>query len=90
MSHAELYSMRDSVEDQELQNEIAAKEHRAFARQWVQDNPVVAPASLLFAIPGYSAAKKLGLLRARTPGSLDEMAEAYRGLGEGLQSFWNK
>lgn len=79
VSHAELYQRRAKGDQS-----VAPQEHRAFAREWTRENPWVAVPSLLAAIPSYSAAKRLGLIRARTPGTLEEMGEAYRGIGEGL------
>ncbi len=86
VSHDELYRRRAQGDQS-----VAPQEHRAFAREWTQENPYLAVPSLLAAIPLYSAAKRLGVIRARTPGSLNEMAEAYRGVGEGLglDKLWN-
>lgn len=69
------------------QEVLAPQEHRAFAREWVQDNPVLALPSLTFAIPAYAAAKSLGLIGARTKPSLNQMAESYRGMWDGLKSL---
>ena len=85
MSHADLLSLRNSLaNDDPRHREIAPFEHRAFAREWAQESPLLASASLPFAIPAYTAAKALGAVSARSPASLDEMTEGYRGLGEGL------
>lgn len=84
MSHEHLYQLRGQSSDPAYQRAIAPYEHRAFAREFAQEHPWIATPSLLAAIPAYSAAKALGLIRSRTPASLDEMVEAYRGLGEGL------
>lgn len=85
MSHAELLRMRNELKpDDPRQVELAKYEHQAFAREFVKENPVAATASLLAAIPGYSAGKATGVIKARTPASLDEMAAAYRGIGQGL------
>lgn len=85
MSHAELLKLRNSLDPGDpRQVELAQAEHQAFAREWVKENPVTATASLLAAIPGYSAGKAVGLVHSRTPASLDEMASAYRGIGQGL------
>ena len=85
MSHADLLSLRNSLaNDDPRHREIAPFEHRAFAREWAQESPLLASASLPFAIPAYTTAKALGAVSARSPASLDEMAQGYRGLGEGL------
>lgn len=83
MPHAQLYAMRDQVTDKELQELLAGYEHRAFARELVRDRPWMA-ASLVPAIPAYYLGKKLGLLNARTEGSLEQMLQGYRGIYEGL------
>ena len=88
MSHADLLRLRNSLApDDPRQAELAPFEHEAFAREWVMENPTVAVPSLAVAIPGYTVAKKLGLFGARTPGSLVEMAQSYRGMGRGLAAL---
>lgn len=89
-THAVLSALRNRTVDPAEQRRIAPAEHRAFAREWTQEQPLLAVPSLIAAIPAYSVAKAAGILRARTPASLDEMAEGYRGLGEGIQALWNK
>jgi len=84
-SHAELYARRGQGDQS-----VAPAEHRAFAREWTQENPLVAVPSLLAAIPGYYTAKKLGLVRSRTPASVEQVSEAYRGVGEGLAALFDK
>lgn len=88
MSHADLLRLRNSIPANDpRQQMLAPYEHQAFAREWTQQNPVAASLSLPFAIPAYTAAKGAGLLGARSSASLDEMADAYRGWGQGLLSF---
>lgn len=85
MSHAELLKLRNSLpSDDPRQQELAPFEHQAFAREWVKENPVEATASLMAAIPAYSAGKAVGAIKSRTPASLDELTAAYRGVGQGL------
>ena len=85
MSHADLLNLRNSLSDTDPRHkELAPYEHRAFAREWAQESPLLASASLPFAIPAYTAAKALGAVSARSPASLDELTQGYRGLGEGL------
>lgn len=85
MSHAQLLLMRDKLApDDPRQAEIAKYEHQAFAREWVKENPALATASLAAAIPAYTAGKATGLVKSRTPASLDEMTAAFKGIGQGL------
>lgn len=84
LDHAALYNMRSKPgADQGM---LAPQEHRAFAREWAQESPVIAGASLPFAIPAYQLAKLLGLQKARTPASLDELFAGYHGYAEGMLS----
>ena len=83
-NHASLYIKRFSAKSQEEQNAMALEEHKAFAREWTKERPLLAPASLAIAIPAYTLAKTLGIVRARTPGSIAEMAAGYKGIYEGL------
>jgi len=62
-------------------------EHRAFAREWTQENPLLAVPSLTFAIPGYAIAKKLGLIGARTQPSLEQVGQSYMGIWDGLKAL---
>ena len=82
MSHAELFRLRQQPgADHRV---LAPYEHRAFAREFARERPIAAAASLPFAIPAYSAAKATGMLDARSPASLAELLQGYRGLLEGL------
>jgi len=82
MSHSDLYRARNKYPD--MQDQIAPYEHRAFAREWAQESPVMAGLSLPFAIPAYSIYKALGLSDARSQPSMEEIIQGYKGLGEGL------
>lgn len=85
MSHAQLLQLRNALPaDDPRQRILADYEHQAFAREWTRKDPFIAPASLLFAIPGYTLAKALHLQGARTGPSLDEMAAGYKGVWQGL------
>jgi len=87
MSHADLLRIRNSLQPNDpRQSMLADYEHQAFAREWTRKHPVVAPLSLMFAIPAYSALKELGVVHARTPGSIHEMAAGYDGMWQGLDS----
>lgn len=81
-SHAQLYLERDRATTKEQQNALAPQEHRAFAREAVGDKPWLA-ASLAVAIPLYQAQKVI-TGKSRSDASLDQVTEAYKGIGEGV------
>lgn len=88
LTHAQLARLRDQYPDNSLmQDTLAPYEHQAFAREWTQDNPLVAAPALAVSIPGYALAKLLGISHGRTKPSLAEMAGGYRGIGQGLAAF---
>lgn len=88
MPHAELLRLRNSLPpDDPLQAQLAPLEHAAFAREWTRDNPFIAVPALAVSIPGYTAAKSLGLTSARTPGNISEVLEGFRGVGRGLRDY---
>ena len=68
------------------QEHLGPLEHGAFSQSLVAQNPLWS-VPLLFATPVYSAAKSMGLLQTRSPASVDEMAEGYRGIGRGLLGY---
>lgn len=89
MPHSTLYSMRDhNAADRSLQELLAPYEHRAFAREWAREDPLLAALSIPFAAPAYYAGKAigqpLGLFSDATPPSLEQLKQAYIGLFEGL------
>ena len=71
------------AKDKELQDLLAAYEHRAFAREAVAEKPWLAP-SLLVATPLYQAAKVMGLTDSRSSPSWSQMGHGLLGIGEGL------
>lgn len=82
LTHAELALRRRAPgADHEL---LAPMEHRAFAREWSQEDPLRAGLSLPFAVPAYTAAKAAGLMDARSPASIEEIMAGYHGMFEGL------
>jgi hypothetical protein len=82
---AELRSARDTPgANQEV---LAPQEHRAFAREWTQENPLVAVPSLAVATPLYAAAKALGLVGARTKPTLNQVGQGYMGIYDGLKAL---
>ena len=66
---------------------LAPQEHRAFAREWVQENPFVAVPSLAVATPLYAAAKALGLIGARTKPTMHQVGQGYMGIYDGLKNL---
>lgn len=85
MTHEQLLSLRNSLPpDHPLHAQLGPKEHAAFAREWTAENPALAVPSLLASIPAYTAAKAVGLAGGRSPPSLAEMADSYRGMFSGL------
>ena len=84
-SHSDLLRLRNSLPDNDPRHQMLAPyEHAAFAREWTMENPALAVPSLMVSIPGYSLAKLVGASKARTPASLSEMGQSYKGMGRGL------
>lgn len=84
MSHEQLYRARINAKTPEEQKHIAPYEHRAFAREFVEQNPVTGAVGLAVAIPGYQAAKATGATGSRTGVDTKQMVEGYKGVAEGL------
>ena len=95
MRFNELQKMRAGSKDPELQKKLAPLEHGAYAEGAVLDDPLNA-ATLAIATPAYYLAKQPGLIKLSqmlgmvgddaTPADLDQVKEAYRGIGRGLQN----
>ena len=94
-SHAQLSMMRDKLTGGSPEDiSLAPLEHQAFAREWTQEHPLLAPASLAVAAPLYYLAKQpamlalaqqLGLVGPNaTPASLEQLQGSYSGIGQGL------
>lgn len=94
LTSAELVALRDKYRGDKLMDPlIAPAEHQDFTRDTVSNNPWMA-APLAVATPAYYALKqpsliqlgqKLGLIgQDATPGSIDQLFAAYRGIGQGL------
>jgi len=90
LSWNQLLAMRNSNPEAQFQQLIASYEHRAYAREQVAANPLMAPMYAGVLIPGYQAAKASGLLSARTPASLDELMAGQHGVAEGLADWWRR
>ena len=84
LPHNLLYQTRTRIPKGEQQDRLAGAEHRAFARESVIENPLMA-ISLMAAIPGYQAYKMV-TGKARSESSLDQVLQGYAGVGEGLSS----
>lgn len=85
LTFAQLNKLRDEAGNNRVaQNALGPMEHQAFAREWVRDSPVLATASLPFAIPAYTASKALGLQKSRSDASWAEIKAGYAGLMQGL------
>ncbi len=79
----ELLRRRKLATDPGLQALLAGREHRAYARETVQDNPLMA-LSLLVATPAYQLAKLGGMTNSRSAPSFSQMGQGLLGIGEGL------
>ena len=78
------YKLRQTLPpDSPLHAVYGPLEHGQAMREQVSRDPWSAP---LFAgaIPVYSGLKALGLTDARSPASMEEMSEAYKGVGRGM------
>lgn len=86
MDHATLYRLRAKAIDQAMQDQLAGYEHRAFAREAVGENPLLAlPIGL--AAPMYQMSKFLPGNKSRSNPSFSQLGQAYTGIGEGLMSL---
>ena len=82
MSHSDLYRARALAKDPATQQALAPLEHRAFAREFVGDHPVIA-AGMPLASLGYWLGKRSGLIKSRTPADLDQVFGAVEGTLQG-------
>lgn len=80
LPHALLYQAREYL-PKEKQDRIAKYEHRAFAREAVTENPLMA-IPLAAGVPAYQLYK--AIVGARSKGSLSQATEGLVGIGEGL------
>lgn len=78
--------LRDALLDDDTagHKEIGPLEHGEMAEDFVRYNPILGPVAAAVAIPAYTAAKALGLHKARSPASVREMVEGYRGVSRGM------
>lgn len=90
MSHSDLMELRNHIpaDNQQTQNLVAPYEHQAFAREYVNENPIRGTIALAGEIPAYYLAKMTGLASGRSQPSLQEMAAGYNGIGQGLMQHF--
>ena len=88
MTWQQLQDLRDkNAGDQQMQQQLAPFEHRAYARESVAENPLNA-LKFAFMIPGYQAAKASGVLdsdASTTPASFDQVTQGFAGISDGLK-----
>lgn len=89
MDHYQLYALRDIAKRQDLQDLLAAYEHRAYAREAVGDNPLMA-LSIATAAPLYQIGKLTGMVPGRSSPSLSQLGQGLTGVGEGLMRYIRK
>jgi hypothetical protein len=83
MPWLDLIQLRAQTQDPSQQALLAPFEHRAYAREEVASNPLMAlPYAAM--VPGYQILKLLGK-GARTPPSWDELGQGWLGTLEGLK-----
>lgn len=82
MDHASLYQMRARA-PKEMQGLLSPYEHRAFAREASQENPLMA---LPIAAGALAYQPYKAMMGARSAPSLGQVGQGLLGVGEGL---WN-
>lgn len=87
LPHSLLYAARGYLSGKETQGKISPYEHRAFAREVVGENPLMA-LPVAVGIPAYQAYK--ALVGARSAPSLDQISQGLLGIGEGLLNTLRK
>lgn len=77
--------MRDALPASDSRHALVGPlEHREFAREATRDNPALA-APIAAGIPLWTLLKSMGLLKTRSPASVDEMFAGYEGMLSGLK-----
>lgn len=79
---------RDIPPDDPRQAAVAPYEHRAWAREQVAANPLLAPVYAAL-VPGYQLAKLVRSMGARTAPSMDQLTQGMTGIAEGVQQWIN-
>lgn len=88
-SHSDLFQERNKAKTKEEQDKLAPYEHRAFAREAVEEKPWLA-IPIALATPLYQASKAVGLENSRSAPSAKQVTEGYKGIGEGLAATVKK
>ena len=81
LDHSTLFNLRERYKDKALQDLLAGYEHRAFAREAVGDNPLMA-LPIALAAPLYQASKLIS--PSRSDPSWGQLGHGLLGVGEGL------
>ena len=79
---------RDIPPDDPRQAAVAPYEHRAWARERVAANPLLAPVYAAL-VPGYQLAKLVRSMGARTAPRMDQLTQGMTGIAEGVQQWVN-
>lgn len=83
LDHATLYAMRSYLQPA-MQGAVSPFEHRAFAREATQENPLMA-LPIAAGTLAYQPYKML--MGARSAPSMDQVGQGLLGVGEGLLGF---
>lgn len=86
IDHATLYQARARA-PAEMQGLLSPYEHRAFAREAVTENPLMA-LPIAAGVPAYQIYK--AIMGARSRPSLDQVGQGLLGVGEGLMGAFRK
>lgn len=84
----QLIQLRLQHPEAAAQQQLAPYEHRAYAREEVGRNPLLAPAYLAM-VPGYQLFKLLSG-GARTAPALQQLGHGWLGVAEGLRDAWRR
>lgn len=83
MSHTDLLMLRGKATTQEEQDKLAPYEHRAFAREYIEESPEAA-----LVMPGmimaYNVLRKAGVLKGRSDPNAKHIIEGLKGYVEGI------
>lgn len=83
MSHMSLIGLRSKATTEEEQSKLAPYEHRAFAREYIEEKPEAA-----LVMPGmimaYNVLRKAGVLKGRSDPNAKHIIEGLKGYVEGV------
>lgn len=83
MSHMSLIGLRSKATTEEEQSKVAPYEHRAFAREYIEENPeaaIVMPGMIM----AYNVLRKAGVLKGRSDPNAKHIIEGLKGYVEGV------